>query len=566
MKYNTSFTVSKLLGLQSMHGASVLAGEKGLINPIAMLNIMEVPDITDWVEKGDFLLTTAYSFKDNANDLTKLIDQLIEKKISGFGIKTKRYVEEIPEEAIRIANQANFPLIELPYEVSFSTILVESFTEIINTHASTLIRIDNIHKKLVNVMLGGGHLQEIAESIYKSIDKNAVAIKDMVFDNSIIFSEPEVRNYIKNSIDIETYKYRHNRKQMKNKKRSTQSIDLWGDLPVLRHEIPIYSGNMDYGYLYIWENVKELTLIERGVIESSSSLIALDIYKNLSIFESKSTQSNEFIEELLSGDSEKITEALKTAHLFDFQHHLSYTVLILSLKGLLNKKSDYFTDDNYMSSLKKKHLSIIHKIKTLCENKVISASKDNSIVILFSSKKNENPAELRQKISELNKGIADYFDASGYSEDYVLTVGRTYKQAQDLWKSYQEASRSITATHKVFERQVIFYDDLGVFRVLFYDDLKPELEKIMAEELKILVEYDHKKNTELVNTLQQYFECEGNLAQVAENLFIHYNTVVYRLNRIKEIMDIDFDNYNDRLNLQLALKINEIYPLSLDNF
>ena len=40
---------------------------------------------------------------------------------------------------------------------------------------------------------------------------------------------------------------------------------------------------------------------------------------------------------------------------------------------------------------------------------------------------------------------------------------------------------------------------------------------------------------------------------------IHYNTVVYRLQRIKEITGIDFEDYNDRLNLQIALKILELY-------
>ncbi len=70
-----------------------------------------------------------------------------------------------------------------------------------------------------------------------------------------------------------------------------------------------------------------------------------------------------------------------------------------------------------------------------------------------------------------------------------------------------------------------------------------------------LVEYDRVKGTDLVLTLSKYFETQGNLKEMSEELFIHYNTVVYRLQRIKEIISMDLDNYEDRLNLQISLKI-----------
>lgn len=70
-----------------------------------------------------------------------------------------------------------------------------------------------------------------------------------------------------------------------------------------------------------------------------------------------------------------------------------------------------------------------------------------------------------------------------------------------------------------------------------------------------LVEYDKEKGTDLVLTLTKYFETQGNLKEMSEELFIHYNTVVYRLQRIREITGIDLDDYEERLNLQIALKI-----------
>ena len=87
------------------------------------------------------------------------------------------------------------------------------------------------------------------------------------------------------------------------------------------------------------------------------------------------------------------------------------------------------------------------------------------------------------------------------------------------------------------------------------ENLREEIEKFYKMNLEPLVEYDAKKSTELVKTLEAYFEHNGNLKKMSDALFTHYNTILYRLTRIKEITGINFENAKDRLNLEIALKI-----------
>ena len=54
-------------------------------------------------------------------------------------------------------------------------------------------------------------------------------------------------------------------------------------------------------------------------------------------------------------------------------------------------------------------------------------------------------------------------------------------------------------------------------------------------------------------------KCNGNLKRLAEELGVHYNTVAYRIQRIKELAGVSFDNSDQLLNLQIALKIHEIH-------
>ncbi|MCK5763907.1 MAG: helix-turn-helix domain-containing protein, partial [Clostridiales bacterium] len=66
------------------------------------------------------------------------------------------------------------------------------------------------------------------------------------------------------------------------------------------------------------------------------------------------------------------------------------------------------------------------------------------------------------------------------------------------------------------------------------------------------------KGHELVETLKKYFEYRGNVKKISEVMFTHYNTIVYRMNRIKKITNMDFENSNDYLNMQVAIKIYEM--------
>ena len=558
MNNNSELTVAKLFELQSMAGARVIAGDRGLDHTISMLNIMEVPDIVDWVQEGDFLLTTAYSFKDHEEGLSNLIEQLINKKIAGFGIKTKRYVDKIPQKAIDMANAEGFPIIELPFEVSFSNILVEGFTEIISSQMSTLLRIDTLHKKLIGVMLSGGKLKDIAESLYNSFDQNAIALKDYAFDSHIILAEEELREYIQTGLERESFRRKSDGGEIKPVRRTMRTTDDWDGALINRIEVPIYSGNVEYGCLYVWENRRELTSIELSVLESSMSLIALEIYKNLSIFESQSSQMTEFFEGLLSGDDKQFKTVIKRSHFFNFQPQLAHCVLVISFDqegGSVDPNGKYTIDAQLV---KQRHLGVIHKINGIKGEEILAASKDNYIIVSIGMSPEESKKEARVRIRHIYEELEKHFTNPRYTESHVITAGRVYARPEDLWKSYREALQSVRYAKEHPTEDLVFFDALGVFRILTFEGIEQEIGTIRDDELGLLLEYDRTKGSDLVGTLREYFECHGNLAKVAEKQFVHYNTVVYRINRMREIAGIDFNDYDQCLSLQLALKINEL--------
>ena len=107
-----------ILNIELLAGVEVIAGESGMDKVITSVNVMEVPDIIDWVRPGELLLTTAYSFADNVEALNTLIPLLVEKGVCGMGIKVKRYIDELPQSVLKTTNKLDFPIIKIPKDVS----------------------------------------------------------------------------------------------------------------------------------------------------------------------------------------------------------------------------------------------------------------------------------------------------------------------------------------------------------------------------------------------------------------------------------------------------------------
>lgn len=550
----SGITVKELLCLESMKEAKVLAGEKGLNRRVTKLNVMEVPDILNWVESGEFLLTTAFSVKDNIEKLDKLITQLNNKGLAGIGIKTKRYIDEIPQKTIDIAESLGFPLIEIPIEVSHSTVLTEALTEIVNAQTNVLQRIDNIQNKFIKVMLNGGSLMEIGKAIYENVDNNSIAIKEYIFGTSAIFCDPNKKRYIETIIEAESLQRKKSKSDYNQINFCTKHMDLLGNEKVNRVSIPIYSDNREYGCIFIWEDKRLLTPIELTVIEASTSIIALDIYKKMSIFEIESKHKLEFFDDLFSGKEKLYKKAMDRASYFGFDNNFAYSVVIISLNG--NNKFN-LSNTNYDHQLKVRLLSIIERISKNEDRNIVSATKSNSVVILFGTKSCDEKI-VRREINEFCEEILRYSEYEYFIDEISIGVGRNYKYSEELWKSYKESKRAIEYQKNCPTGKVVHYDDLGIYRILSFEGLQTELKQFYEEMLDPLVKYDKEKGTELIRTLKKYFECEGNLKEMSDELFIHYNTVVYRLQRIKDITGNNFEDYNDRLNLQIALKILEI--------
>jgi purine catabolism regulator len=100
------------------------------------------------------------------------------------------------------------------------------------------------------------------------------------------------------------------------------------------------------------------------------------------------------------------------------------------------------------------------------------------------------------------------------------------------------------------------FGDLGVFRLIFAAEGLPELRDLYTHALGALLAYDRMNTANLVETLDAFFAANGSPKEAAERLGVHRNTVLYRLDRIRDITSYDLDDSSVRMRLQLALHVH----------
>ncbi|WP_058952864.1 PucR family transcriptional regulator [Clostridium tyrobutyricum] len=152
-----AFLIRNIMELNLLEGAKVVAGEKGINNEILWVNLMEILDALDSLQKGELLVTTGYNI-DNEDQYKDIILRLKNRGLCGMAIQPGYYIDQIPEYIKDSANKYDFPIIELPSNLTFSHIM-HVLLDNINLQLNVNNDSDfiNLRNKLTHVVNSGPH-------------------------------------------------------------------------------------------------------------------------------------------------------------------------------------------------------------------------------------------------------------------------------------------------------------------------------------------------------------------------------------------------------------------------
>ena len=549
MQREIGITLKEALRLDFWKKAKIVAGMKGIDRVIKSVNIMEVPDIEKWVKEGELLLTTVFAIKDDQEAQQRLIPTLAKRGLAGIAIKPGRYIEEIPTLMLEQADQYAFPLIELPFEPSFSDLVDVILSAILNVQTVILQKSLDTHETLMNVVLKGGGVKEISKNLARLVESPLAILNRNYEVLSLDLLGPICE------ADLFEINPRNSILQLKKQFQSTEKevgrfkehrIQLADGREIMQLSIPIPVGQECYGHIFVWEVQRKLEEIDLISIERAVTVSAMEMLKQESIFEVERRYHNELLYDLLHGRFERDV-MLQRAQVMQWNLEGPFAIIILEILEDTNQNRDVRQNHHLRNQL----IRGIKNISAQEKDEVIFGEWGTCFVLLYALP--TGVENLPDYLSRMFKSIHQLF--LGHHLKYHAGVGSVATDLSAFKTSYDEAQEAIgvaRATNTL--TQVLYYDKLGIFRLLHKVD-SAVLQEFLEDILGNLIRYDQENNTELVKTLNCYFENNGNLKQVAKEMYVHYNTILYRIERIEKILTADLAERDARLNLEIALKI-----------
>ena len=552
--------------VEPLRKSRVVAGKRGLDNVVESVNVMEVPDILDWVHQGELLVTTMYPLRDDAAAIETLVPRLAEKGLAGLAVTPLSYIDDFPQCMLDAANRLGFPLIELPPKVSFIDIIQPLTSKILNLQANELLQSEKILHQFIELVLGGGSYSDIAHVIAQVI-QCPVSVVDRfrrVLGTSFIIGHTQVQKKFMRAEGAEDMYlndlYKPELVEALPDSEAKRMRVVGPEGPVDHIVCPVEVSSMILGEIILWGPLSyPLHFTDLIAIEHGSTVAALKMMEMRSISEVEQRFRNEILEGLLSDQPAAREQAIYLSR--ELGSHLSPPFTIIVVKpdlssGMLLTQVESIVQSNIGSSL---HLAkrYIRRI----EPEASFWHQGPRLVVFFPLQPNRLSGAKSLLVQELRQ-VCERIEAE--NDPYTVSMGIS-SPASDLaeFRQAYECAKQSLEIGRAFQEErsssvVTPYEDLGLFRVVSLAESPASLDRFCQDTIGPLLAYDRENGTELVKTLRVFLERNQNSAKAAKVLFIHYNTLRYRLDRIREILGDVLDSPQQRLTIEIAL---QFYPL-----
>jgi PucR family transcriptional regulator, purine catabolism regulatory protein len=515
-----SIALGELLKIPTLAHARVVGGHDGLRRPVRGVNVMEVPDILDWVKPDELLLTTAYPLRDDPVALDALIPRLAERGLAGIALKPGRYIKAIPASMIEAADRHGFALIELPPEASFNEIINSVLTVILDVQAVRLQRSAAIHDRFTSIALSGGGLRQIAEALADLVGR-PVAIVDA--DDMVQWRTSEAAPGGESGLGAG----------------STGN----GDGAIVQ---PIQVGAERYGAILVAGDEAALGPDRLEAIEYAATVAALRQVQTRAVAEADRRFQAVCLEELITGHVADRTVLMERAAAFAWDLTTPRAVLLADVEAIAGRPFSALAGTPEEGALR-------HRLAEAAR-----ASLGPGSIIW------ERSREIGALVSAGHSGLREIgaalqAEASRHLPGIVVSVGigRVAPDPLELHRSFGEARRALSIGRWAHgPGEVSAFDGLGLDRLLVAVP-SPEAEAFCADLLGRLEAYDAARGTALVTTLETFLTTR-NAALASRQLYLHYNTLKNRLAKIEEIIGPFLDDPDRCLSLALALRLRRL--------
>lgn len=514
---------------------------------IESVEITETPDVEKFIPKNVLILTTAMVFKDKQENLIPFIDSLKRAEVIGLCIKVGRFLNKIDEQVIAYANKVKFPIVSIPDYYPLGSLLHRMMNLVLETEREEIDFALDIQKRFSDLLVQDAS-NDLLVSGFSRMIKSPIILLDpfgQIISHSQHFKERnEQAEYYIQAVANERNRSRrkHGSFLIKEKDGSTTNLSLT--------EINVHVYFPHYLMIVNPEKVPYPTSV--FAFEQAALVFQFNLYKNQKVDESIYANEAHFFDDLLTNQTKSTfieNNWLTLSRNYSFIQSDYYRVVTVSTQEIVNSTNQ--TMDLRMSEkIFLSYLWLRENINNYFNHSLVIWRAENKEIVLILQEKSD---DLSAHLKAIAKNIQILID-----NQLIFSVGYPVTDWQKIEQSYTQAK--LTQNEKQ-EKELIqtvrYYKDKGV-QQLFNQLNRNEVVYFCRSVLKELAYPTDDSKRDLRKTLEAYLNNQGEITQTSTDLFIHRNTVKYRINSCEEILGVKVDDPEVSLNIRLALELSHI--------
>ncbi|WP_160692709.1 PucR family transcriptional regulator [Clostridium sp. C2-6-12] len=260
-----------------------------------------------------------------------------------------------------------------------------------------------------------------------------------------------------------------------------------------------------------------------------------------------------FLSNILFGDGEVEGDAIQKAAYFGYNLAGDCCICVIDIDGFERYlKLKKLEDEMSISKIKITFRKIVQDILERHALKVPIIDKDDAVIFFIRTEEN-CMSRLDKALREIQEIIKKRMDGLSVS----VGIGNSYKDLKMMKQSLNEAELAIDSSKcQALDDTITKYKDIGIYGLLFNINNRTVLENYFTEVLGA-INGENKENN-LIEILETYLNENCNITVTAEKLFLHRNTLKYKIKKIEELLNCDLHKFDDCMKVKIALYTNKV--------
>ncbi len=536
-------TLQDLLSLPRFSDLVVLSTHKNLDQPVESAEITETPDVAKFIPQHTLILTTAMSYQGHQEDLKTMIDELKEHKAAALGIKTGRFIQEIDPEILAYASKVDLPIIKIPSTRPLGELLHQILSYLWNDKTQQMTYAFDIQNRFSDLLMHDVSNARFIAEFGKIINVPIILLSPWrnVIAHSRHFSEGgKPASFYVNQLTLDDF-------QKTEREQASFLVEDFNQKTIQMTSYPIKVNHYFPFYLMILTPENIPYPISEFAIDQAILVLTLMLYKNQEVQKSYEHLQTEFYSQLLDAKTNKISrnwlDLGKNHQLISsnsYQIAIAYCVSKEETQHHMRYKKE---EGQIVANWLTEQLPLRNK-----DVAIFKLRNTNNVLLLFQTPQEDLDTFLEELAENLQKMLPITLR---------FALGGIYESVLGIGDSYLEALAALELTHQLLYPPVVQHYQQKGLSGLFDKIPQKGIRYFCEKTLKTLAYPIDPSMIELRKTLKCFLDYNCEITKTANVLFLHRNTIKYRIKQCEEILGLSVQNPESSLTLRVALELSD---------